>query len=244
MTTGSYNAAFYDRADRSTLAARTMIPILRSFLEISSVLDVGCARGVWLSAWAESGCDDFMGIDGTHVARAQLAIDPAYFVVADLSKGFNLGRRFDFVQCLEVAEHLPRTRSETLVADLVSHSDVVLFSAAPPGQGGEHHINEQSYDFWKALFREHGYIALDCLRPMIYRKHAIPFWYRYNSILYVKSEAIGKLSDRAALYQLAPAESVRDISPLVFRIRKAIVRILPDKLSTFLARIIARLGRQ
>src|SRR5437879_2755771 len=110
MTTNPYNAAFYDRADRSMFAARTIIPILRSFLDIGSVLDVGCARGVWLSAWAESGCDDFMGIDGTGVLPAQLAIDPAYFVATDLSTPFNLGRRFDFVQCLEVAEHLPRTR--------------------------------------------------------------------------------------------------------------------------------------
>jgi hypothetical protein len=243
MTTVSYNAAFYNRADKSMLAARTIIPILRSFLEICSVLDVGCARGVWLSAWAESGCDDFIGIDGTDVEPARLAIDPGRFVATDLSIPFNLGRRFDFVQCLEVAEHLPRTRSKSLVADLVSHSDVVLFSAAPPGQGGEYHINEQPYDFWKALFNEHGYVAFDCLRPVICQMHAIPFWYRYNSILYVKSDAVRRLSKQATTYRLLPAGRVQDMSSLLFRIRKAIVRLLPDKLNNFMARIIARLGR-
>jgi hypothetical protein len=224
------------------LAARTIIPILRSFVEIGSVLDVGCARGAWLSAWAETGCNDFMGVDGTTVVPAQLAIDPARFMATDLSVPFNLGRRFDFVQCLEVAEHLSLARSKTLVADLVSHSDVVLFSAAPPGQGGEHHINEQPYDFWRALFDEHNYIAFDCLRPMISQNREIPFWYRYNAILYVRSGAVEKLNDRATLYKLAPRKPVPDISPPAFRIRKAIVRFLPNKLNNFLARIIAARG--
>jgi SAM-dependent methyltransferase len=242
MTTGSYNAAFYDRADRSMLAARSIIPILRSFIQIGSVLDVGCARGAWLSAWAETGCTDFMGIDGATVAPAHLAIDPARFVATDLSVPFNLGRRFDFVQCLEVAEHLPLARSKTLVADLVSHSDVVLFSAAPPGQGGEHHINEQPYEFWRRLFGEHDYIAFDCLRPMVRKNQEIPFWYRYNAILYVKSDAVGKLSAQATLHKIAPGRCIPDISPPAFRIRKTVVRLLPGKVTNLLARIIAASG--
>jgi hypothetical protein len=34
---------------------------------------------------------------------------------------------------------------------------MVLFSAAPPGQGGEHHVNERTYEFWRGLFARHGY---------------------------------------------------------------------------------------
>ena len=177
------------------------------------------------------------------VTEAKLAIKRACFVRTDLSKPFNLGRRFDFVQCLEVAEHLPLSRSESLVSDLVFHSDVVLFSAAPPGQGGEYHINEQSYDFWKSLFAEHGYIAFDCLRPMLLQNRAIPFWYRYNAILYVKFDALDRLSDQMTTYRLDAGTSIADISPLGFRIRKAIVRFLPIVLANTLASAIALIGR-
>jgi len=169
-------------------------------------------------------------------------IDRAHFVMADLSSRFNLGRRFDFVQCLEVAEHLPRARSETLVADLVAHADVVLFSAAPPGQGGEFHINERHYDFWKALFFRHGYIAFDCVRPNIGHMKTIPFWYRYNMILYVKSDGTRKLSAEALVHELAPDASIADVAPLTFRTRKALLRLLPAALIDGLARANARLG--
>ncbi|MDP6884692.1 MAG: hypothetical protein QF830_11185, partial [Rhodospirillales bacterium] len=42
---------------------------------------------------------------------------------------------------LEVAEHLPPDAAETFVATLVAHGRLVLFSAAPPGQGGLNHVN-------------------------------------------------------------------------------------------------------
>jgi len=241
MTTPAYNTAFYDRAEKSEIAARTIVKILRSFIKIDSVLDVGCARGTWLAAWADSGCSDFLGIDGAYVDQNHLVIDPARFVMVDLSSPFNLGRRFDLVQCLEVAEHLPRTRSKTLVADLVAHANVALFSAAPPGQGGEFHINEQHYDFWKALFSDHGYIAFDCLRPKIRDIRAIPFWYRYNMILYVKSDTIEKLSAQVRTSRLAPDAAIPDVAPLAFRARKALLRLLPGALIDGLARINARL---
>ncbi|TAL02520.1 MAG: methyltransferase domain-containing protein [Rhodospirillaceae bacterium] len=241
MTAPAYNAAFYDRAEQSQLAARTIVPIIRSFTTIASVLDVGCARGTWLAAWVESGCTDYMGVDGASVRRDQLVIDETHFVTTDLSSSFDLGRRFDFVQCLEVAEHLPCARSAGLVANLVNHADVILFSAAPPGQGGEFHVNEQRYDFWRALFAAHGYVAFDCLRPKLRGMKAVPFWYRYNPILYVKSEAVGKLSALALDDRLAPDTSIPDVAPLAFRARKALIRLMPAALINTLARLNARL---
>jgi len=241
MNAGSYNSAFYDRAERSEWAARAIVSIIRSFLEIESVLDIGCARGTWLAAWAETGCSDFIGIDGPGVELDQLAINPAKFQRADLALPFDLGRRFDFAQCLEVAEHLPPARSRSLIADLVAHADVVLFSAAPPGQGGEFHINEQPYDFWKALFAEHGYLTVDCLRPRIRHFKAIPYWYRYNAILYVKLERAEKLSDRAREGLLAPESAIPDVAPMAFRLRKFLLRLLPGGIVDRLARIVTRI---
>ena len=41
----------------------------------------------------------------------------------------------------------------------------MLFSAAVPGQGGENHVNEQPLAYWRAIFREHGYSAVDYSAP-------------------------------------------------------------------------------
>ena len=117
----------------------------------------------------------------------------------------------------------------------------MLFSAAPPGQGGEFHINEQEYDFWRALFAAHDYMAFDCLRPKLRHMKAIPFWYRYNPILYVKSDAVGKLSTQALDHRLAPGVAIPDVAPLAFRARKALLRLMPDTVINALARLIAKL---
>ena len=45
----------------------------------------------------------------------------------DLHNAIDLGRRFDLVCSLEVAEHLPRIRAVLFVVDLVKAAPVVLF---------------------------------------------------------------------------------------------------------------------
>jgi hypothetical protein len=61
------------------------------------------------------------------------------------------------VICTEVAEHLPANVASQLVSHLVSLSDVILFTAATPGQGGRHHLNEQPHSYWVALFAQLGF---------------------------------------------------------------------------------------
>jgi hypothetical protein len=73
---------------------------------------------------------------------------------------------FDLITCLEVAEHLPLDSHETLVDTIVRHlrpmpdgeraSGYVIFSAAPPGQAGEHHIGCRPSREWRGMFHERG----------------------------------------------------------------------------------------
>ncbi|MDP6786438.1 MAG: methyltransferase domain-containing protein [Rhodospirillales bacterium] len=137
-----YDEAFFNYTMRITMSsARDIVALMRRVLPLESVLDVGCAQGVWLKAWRDSGVMDCDGIDGDHVPRDGMLIDETAFTPADLSQGVSLGRTFDLVQSLEVAEHLPPDAAETFVATLVAHGRLVLFSAAPPGQGGLNHVN-------------------------------------------------------------------------------------------------------
>src|SRR2546426_3691918 len=75
----------------------------------ASILDVGCGICTWLKAALDYGVSDIFGVDGIEIPESQLLIPRAFFMWRDLEKPLSLGRRFDLVLCLEVAEHLSET---------------------------------------------------------------------------------------------------------------------------------------
>ena len=93
----------------------------------------------------------------------------------------------------------------------------MLFSAAIPGQGGEHHINEQLLEYWRGLFRKHGYIVIDFLRPLILSDAAVERWYRYNILLYVKDDMIAGLPERLRSCRVEDGQGLLDYRPLPYR---------------------------
>ena len=195
--------------------------LVRTILPVSSVLDVGCAYGTWLKAWGEGGAADLVGIDGPWVDVNHLQIPATSFVSRNLEESIDLQRRFDLVQSLEVAEHLPAACAATFIASLVAHSDAVLFSAAPPGQGGEGHVNEQPYEYWRRLFANRGFVAIDCLRPLLAQDPSISPWYRYNTLLYIRAAQPPQISAFAAMFTLRDGQPIRDVAPSVYRLRRA-----------------------
>jgi len=240
----SYDASFFEYVNASArAAAERMVPLLQQQLSATSVLDVGCGQGAWLAVWQQHGVEDVFGVDGSYVDRGRLLFAPERFYAHDLGLPFDLGRRFSLVECLEVAEHLPAASAGALVDSLVRHGEVIVFSAAPPGQGGHDHVNERSYDYWRALFRQRGYLAADYLRPRILADAAIDPWYRYNTLLYVSRDAMQGLSAQLQASLIPDSSRVPDVSPLGYRIRKQLVRALPVPLMTALARMKERAPR-
>ena len=239
-----YDSAFFNYTSAiSDMSSGAMVPIVKSLLpNIQSVVDFGCAQGVWLSKWQKSGVSDFVGLDGAYVDTSKLRIPLDCFIETNLNESIKLGRKFDLAYSLEVAEHLLPSRSKQFVASLTRHADIVLFSAAPPGQGGESHINEQNYEYWQSIFAEFDYIAYDCLRPEIGKNTSISYWYRYNSILYVKKGCEMELSEEIRLTRVVDGQKISDISPLWFKIRKTVVMTLPDPVQNVLARIKAMIS--
>jgi SAM-dependent methyltransferase len=162
---------------------REVVPTLVKMFRPASVLDVGCGIGTWLKVFEEQGVKDIVGIDGDHVNRKLLKILPDNFLVRDLTKPWDLGRKFDLLISLEVAEHLPESCSDLFIEALVKHADVILFSAAIPGQGGQNHLNEQWPTFWQQKFLKHGYYVHDTIRPLFWNNDNIQWWYRQNIFL-------------------------------------------------------------
>lgn len=183
--------------ETSPESAEVVVPMVIDLVGPESVVDIGCGRGAWLSAFRRCGVYDVVGLDGDYVDRDGLAIPSDCFQAADLSQPIRLGRSFDLAVCLEVAEHLPASASANLVGALTTAAPVVLFSAAIPGQGGVGHVNEQWPDYWRSLFEQKGYVALDILRPQLWDDPRVAFRYRQNSFLYASVEHVGEHPDLA-----------------------------------------------
>jgi len=232
-----YGERFFHAADQTAAAAAAgLLPHIGAEMRIGSVLDVGCARGVWLAWWLRHGVPDVVGVDGPYVDPEQLAIPRAAFQALDVSASFSLGRQFDLVQSLEVAEHLDASCADTFIANLVAHGGLILFSAAIPGQGGEHHVNEQPWEYWRQKFAAHGFELFDFVRPRTRDDHSIYFCYRFNSFLFAHRSVTPALPARIRETHVPARTPLRNDLPLGLRLRFAAVRRLPRPVVDQIAR--------
>jgi hypothetical protein len=101
----------------------------------------------------------------------------------DLRTEWGLGRRFSAVLCLEVAEHLDSQFEHSLIRGLTNHSDLVVFSAACPGQPGQHHVNCQWPEHWQSIFNSFGFWCSDAIRWDLWMLEEIEPWYRQNMFI-------------------------------------------------------------
>lgn len=168
-----------------------ILPIVLKTIAPNSIIDIGCGLGDWLLVAELNGITDYLGVDNHNVDLKKLYIPEERFIFADLTKPLTLGRKFDLAICLEVGEHLPEKSSISLVKTLTDLSDNILFSAAIPGQGGQNHINEKSYEFWINLFENSGYKFYDLIRPQIWRNSKVKWWYKQNIFLVSKNPLQG-----------------------------------------------------
>lgn len=232
-----YSNTFFDYIDQGARrSAQGLIALLSPWLAPSTVLDLGCGRGVWLDEWSNAGAADVLGVDGDYLDRSQLVIPNERFLAADLKSVIDTGRRFDLAQSLEVGEHLPTAASHALVDSLTSAADRVLFSAAVVGQGGEFHVNEQPLAYWQELFAARGYRAYDCLRPHLRNSKTIEPWYRYNTVLYVNDAGCRGLPDPVLKYALPNGQKLHNGGDRLWRLRQKVVSRLPQDTVTRIAR--------
>ncbi len=211
--TSIYHRDIREGARRS---AAVVIPLILELVHPSSVIDVGCGLGTWLAAVRELGVDDVLGVDGDYVERKNLDIPLDRFVPANLQEPFRLDRRFDLVFSLEVAEHLPKHCAEIFVETLTSLGPVVLFSAAIPLQGGNHHINLQWQDYWAELFAQRGYVAVDCLRRRVWSNPDVDWWYAQNMLMYVERDCLASFPALQREYDLLGTAQLSLVHPAAY----------------------------
>ena len=172
-------------------SARAVLRNLFGFSQPDTVIDVGCGDGAWLRAALELDTEAVFGISQ---GEPQHGLPEDAFLEADLSEpgldakiAERLGRKFDLVLALSVAELLPFERSAGFVEELCRLGDTILFSAAIPWQDG--YPNEQWTEFWGLHFRRCGFRCFDLLRLELWANPAVEWRLAQNLLVFVREES-------------------------------------------------------
>ena len=241
-----YSASFFEAIDRtSSASAAVFAPLLVSLFMPQRVLDVACGTGAWLRAFKAQGVGYTLGIEGPWTDATEVGRQMDRLVIADLSSGFPTlsGARFDLAISIEVAEHLDRTREQDLVRFLTSHADVIVFSAAIPGQGGTHHVNERWQSHWANLFGGRGYHVVDEIRRFLWEDDRIDPCLRQNLLVYVHGGLLREVTERLRhvlgdRFRTVPLDVVH---PRLFEERMRVITTNPAAIESHLTlRLVSR----
>lgn len=116
---------------------------------IKSVIDVGCGEGVAVRHFRDLGCWA-IGIDG-------IAQDDSNIFEHDYTTGErSMTRTFDLCWSCEFVEHVEEKFVPNFLATFQS-AKLVLMTHASPGQGGHHHMNCRTSDYWQGVMAGIGY---------------------------------------------------------------------------------------
>lgn len=154
-----YNREFFQEwgphHEKYVDSAENVTDVLYRFLSPFSVVDVGCGCGVYSHFFQKKGVR-VLSLDGVRPPKEESF--PVSITVRDFTVPFdNTWGKFDVALCLEVAEHIPENLSSAFLRNITSLSDRLVLSAAPPGQGGHHHVNEQPKRYWVKRLAEYGF---------------------------------------------------------------------------------------
>lgn len=177
-----------------------------------TILEFGCGNGDLSKALANAGIavtaldgystPDFAGLSNIEFHKADLN-NPGQINLL-LNK---LNKKFDVAICMEVAEHLNPDVSKELIDSLTRVSDIIIFSAAVPDQGGDGHINCRSRGYWHELFEHKGFVIMDTIRQQIRNNDSVGKWYQLNTIDYIRFNDQLNLPYNEIIKRLVEAES-------------------------------------
>jgi SAM-dependent methyltransferase len=226
----AYRAGFFQRQNStSARSASRIVPFVTDLIAPKSVLDVGCGSGAWSRAFLDNDVPSLRAIDGDY-ARSSLLIDEAHFTPVNLANfDGNLGM-FDLVACIEVAEHLDADRAAGFVQLLCNHSPAVLFPAAPPGQGGTHHVNEQPLSYWAEHFAKRGYRLFDIIRPAFWHDDMVQRWHRQNMVMFADENNAGLINIFEQKRAVTPA-LIDVIHPDAFKAKTSLSAVADNALN-------------
>ena len=180
-------------------AYKNVSDILFDYFKPRNVIDFGCGNGFLLEYLNKRGCT-VAGYEKSASSRSYQAKAIRKFInIFDVTEPLPLKEKYDLCICSEVAEHILQEKSELLVKNLIGSSDLIFFTAAPPGQGGTYHINCQQPEFWIKLFSLYDFVmdeeSTKLLRARYRAALEIPFnnkarWFHTNLLIFRRKSTL------------------------------------------------------
>ena len=184
-----YSEGYFEFVNRE--ASKSSPVIAESIVETftpSEVLDVGCGTGALLRSLKNKKVN-VLGMEKSKKAIKMCkkkGVDVIKFDIVHDKDPFP-ERKFDIVTSMEVAEHIPESASKEYLNLLCRHSQIVIFTAAVPGQGGKNHLNEQPHRYWIERFENRGYSLLNNVTKKMKKKwqsKGVTSWYHKNLMIF------------------------------------------------------------
>lgn len=149
-----------------------------------SVLDIGCGIGTYLHRFKSWGAETVKGVESNDMGDDFLV--PEALHIHNLENPLNLGLTFDLVLCVEVIEHVHPQYENIVIDSIARHAqNIIVFSAAQPGQPGIGHINLKPVSYWIDLWQKKGWGVL-LFPTLTFRLVSNFIWFKKNTLILVK----------------------------------------------------------
>ncbi len=137
---------------KTNIDEKSLEYLIKKF-KIKSFLDIGCGKGGMVFNAINKGLFA-RGVEGD---KDSIPVDcPLIYNVDYRNSYLNFQHQFDLAWSLEVLEHIPEKYLKNVFKDF-HNCKFVIFTAAPPGWGGEGHVNERDEKYWKEKFLKEGF---------------------------------------------------------------------------------------
>ncbi len=153
--------------ERETSQANTLAGILQNLFNPGSVLDLGCATGLYLKPFLGNNIR-VKGVDNSKIAKDMSSISEV-IDLADLSQPY-ITEKADLTLCIEVIEHIEKQFEWQVLDNICDSADLIVFTGATIGQPGTDHVNCQPKEYWIQCFVERGFVVDEDATNTISRK--------------------------------------------------------------------------
>lgn len=152
-----YNRKYYEYSQsHNSFCYSKFAGTLCEIYHPKTVIELGCGNGGVSLEFQKLGCDVYAfdySKDAVAMAMEKGVKNVQRFNICGVDL---LPKEGDLAVCMEVAEHIPAKFARHLCEVLARSANVVVMSAAPPGQGGHLHVNEQPKEYWIELMKSVG----------------------------------------------------------------------------------------
>lgn len=123
------------------------------YLDVKSMLDIGCGPGGMVELANSMGVDAF-GIDGDYTLQRY---NESKFLIHDFQTGpAPITKQYDLGWSVEFVEHVYEKYIPHYV-QAMQKCKYLIMTYAPPGHGGHHHVNENTEQYWIDTLQKYGF---------------------------------------------------------------------------------------